>query len=109
VDNVSANERRGELLHILRRDIKTDAAKIKMELNVSRHTIMRDITALTLDGHDIDTARGHGGGVIYRGYYPFRNFLTKKEDGFLRNLLSNLEGEQAEIMGGIIKKLVKLR
>jgi len=102
---VSANERRDELKHILRRDIKTDAARIQMELNVSRHTVMRDITALTLEGYDIDTLRGHGGGIIYRGFNPCKAILTKKERGFLHFLLTSLEGEHAEIMSGIIMKL----
>lgn len=56
-------ERRDELVRLLRRRADWTVAGLARELEVSRRTVLRDLSALRDAGFDIDTFSGPGGGV----------------------------------------------
>ncbi len=74
------------------------------ELDVSRRTIMNDVTALSFD-YPIYTKPGEGGGVfITENYKPYANTLTQTELETLCRLYRKSEGKEKEILFRIIHK-----
>jgi transcriptional antiterminator len=76
---------------------------LSAELMVSRQTILRDITALTLEGYDIDTSRGNGGGVTYRGSHSHNRTENKEKIRVLTKLIQFTAGQDTKTLRNIIK------
>jgi predicted DNA-binding transcriptional regulator YafY len=60
---MGTGDRREQLLRLLRRRADWTVAELAERLEVSRRTILRDISALRDAGFDLDTLSGPGGGV----------------------------------------------
>jgi len=102
---VSAKTRRAELIRILRHRRKDTVGNLAFELGVSVSTINRDILVLTVDeGYLIDTAKGNGGGIIYRGQaYPHKGILSQVEVRTLKEAAEILGGKYAEVFNLMLK------
>ena len=102
---MSINERRDEIIRILRGGGITTIPYLSKSLETSVSTIKRDILVLTVDeGYPIDTIQGNGGGIVLRDYkHPHKRILSQKQIGVLRKYaLSADTPEDAEILNGIL-------
>ncbi len=96
--------RRMEIISILSAKGHMTTRELAWELDVSRRTIMNDITALPFD-YPIYTKPGEGGGVfITENYKPYANTLTQTELETLCRLYRKSEGKEKEILFRIIHK-----
>ena len=103
VRKVSANERRMQILEVLCERRFETIDNLMFEFQVSRATIKRDIQTLTLS-YPIYTVQGNGGGIrVMEGYCLGRKYLSKNQSKFLENIAKRLEGEELEMMQGILK------
>ena len=76
---------------------------LAFEFGVSEPTIRRDVLLLSAD-YPIYCRHGGGGGVHFEdGYSAGRKLLSDKQEELLRRLLPELDGEDTEIMLGILK------
>ena len=96
--------RRMEIISILSARGHATMRELAWELEVSRRTIMHDVTALSFD-YPIYTKSGEGGGVfITENYKPYINTLTQTELETLCGLYNRAEGKEREILFRIIHK-----
>jgi len=100
---LTANDRRMQLLDIMRQRRHGKINDIAVELGVSRYTIMRDIGWLTCS-YPIYTTTGNGGGVhIVDGYHLGMKYMTDKQALLLEKLSIDLVGDDLQTMKDIIK------
>lgn len=102
-ENVSANERRQQILSLLCQRRKDTVGNLATELDVSERTIRRDIEALTLS-YPIETICGrYGGGVKIADWYSqTRKRLSPKQTALLKRLSAGLQGEDLTEMEHIL-------
>ncbi|MCL2052789.1 MAG: HTH domain-containing protein [Lachnospiraceae bacterium] len=102
---MNANERRKEIIRILRGTIKIiTTPQLAMWLKASKSTIKRDILILTVDeGYPIDTVQGNGGGIILRDTkHPHKNILSQEQSRILEEFAQNCKDPyKASILIGI--------
>ena len=91
-EKATAGDRRVALLEYLRKHDRTTVDELSNKLNVSRRTVLRDITALT-QKHAVDTVRGRYGGV-YLSKDENAKRLTERQRQTLKKLLTVANPEQ---------------
>ena len=107
VRQVSANERRMQVIEVLCERRRDTIENLAFEFNVSYPTMVRDIQALSLS-HPIYTVQGNGGGVeVMDGYRLGRKYLNDKQSALLERLAKRLTGEDATVMKEILKQFTK--
>ena len=104
-ETVSVNERRAEIIRILRGTIQTTIPCLANMLNSSISTIKRDILALTVDeGYPIDTVQGNKGGIILRDFrHPYKKILSQEQIRVFTELAQTADTYQIEILNGILR------
>ena len=95
-------DRRVALLEYLRKHDRTTIDELSNKLNVSRRTVLRDITALTQE-HAVETVRGRYGGV-YLSKDKTAKRLTESQKRTLKELLTVASPEQQHDIRDIISK-----
>ena len=103
---MSVNERRTEIIRILRAKQKTTTGCLAEIFNVSTKTIQRDILALTVDeGYPIDTLKGNNGGLVLKNYkHPHKRILSQEQISVLTELAQTSNNTyHAEILNGILR------
>ena len=95
-------DRRVALLEYLQENERATVDELMNELNVSRRTVLRDVTALTQD-HAVETARGRYGGV-YLSKNKNAKKLTERQKQTLKELLTVANPEQQQDILEIINK-----
>ena len=95
-------DRRVALLEYLRKHDRTTIDELSNKLNVSRRTVLRDITALTQE-HAVETVRGRYGGV-YLSKNKNAKKLTERQKQTLKELLTVANPEQQHDIHDIISK-----
>ena len=95
-------DRRVALLEYLRKHDRTTVDELSNKLNVSRRTVLRDITALTQE-HAVETVRGRYGGV-YLSKNKNGMKLTEHQKQTLKELLTVASPEQQHDIREIISK-----
>lgn len=102
---MSATERRQEILEVLCRRRHDTYGNLACEFNVSIMTIRRDVAAL-MCSYPIETVHGgrHGGVRVADGYYLPRLPLTAKQAALLKNLKTQLAGDDLDTFNGILAK-----
>ena len=95
-------DRRVALLEYLRKHDRTTIDELSNKLNVSRRTVLRDITALTQE-HAVETVRGRYGGV-YLSKNKKAKRLTESQKRTLKELLTVANPEQQQDILEIINK-----
>jgi predicted DNA-binding transcriptional regulator YafY len=101
---VSVNERRNEIIRILRGTRLISVSCLAETLNVSVSTIKRDILALTVDeGYSIDTVMGKKGGIVLTDFrHPHKHILSQEQIKVLTELIQTANTYNAEILSGIL-------
>ena len=95
---IKTAERRLLLLDLLCERRKETLDNLAFELKVSKATIKRDISILSLS-YPIYTTPGIGGGIqLVEGFRLGMKYLTDKQVAFLERLLLDAEGEEKEIL-----------
>ncbi len=95
-------DRRIALLEYLQENKRASVDELSNEFNVSRRTVLRDITALT-QKHAVETVRGRYGGV-YLSKNKNGMKLTKHQKQTLKELLTVASPEQQHDIREIISK-----
>ena len=95
-------DRRVTLLEYLQENERATVDELMNELNVSRRTVLRDITALT-QKHAVETVRGRYGGV-YLSKNKTAKRLTESQKRTLKELLTVANLEQQQDILEIINK-----
>ena len=103
-ETVSVNERRAEIIRILRCAGQTTIPCLAEKLGTSVSTIKRDILILTVDdGYPIDSVQGNGGGIVLRDYkHPHKRILSQEQITVLTELAQTADTYQADILHGIL-------
>ena len=101
---MSVNERRNEIMRILRTGKLTTIPQLVEQLRSSRSTIKRDILALTVDEeYPIDTIQGNGGGVILRDFrHPHKHILSQEQIKVLEEIAETANTYHSEVLKGIL-------
>ncbi len=100
--NVTASERRAEIMRIMTARRSETAPRLARELEVSINTIRRDILILTLD-YPLETQRGNGGCVkVADWYHPHRNILSCEQQRVLSDLSSICDTHQANVLNQML-------
>ena len=104
-ETVSVNERRTEIIRILRSTIQTTIPCLAKTLNTSVSTIKRDILALTVDeGYPIDTSQGNKGGITLSNFrHPHKHILSQEQIKVLTELAQIANTHQIEVLNGILR------
>jgi len=104
-ETVSVNERRTEIIRILRSTRQISVSYLANMLNASVSTIKRDILALTVDeGYPIDTIMGKKGGIVLRDFkHPHKRILSQEQIKVLTELIQIANAHQIEILNGILR------
>lgn len=95
-------DRRVALLEYLQENERATVDELMNEFNVSRRTVLRDITALT-QKHAVETVRGRYGGV-YLSKDENVMKLTEHQKQTLKELLTAANPEQQHDIREIISK-----
>ena len=95
-------DRRVALLEYLQENKRATVDELMNELNVSRRTVLRDVTALTQE-YDVETVRGRYGGV-YLSKNKNAKKLTERQKQTLKELLTVASPEQQHDIQEIISK-----
>ena len=95
-------DRRVALLEYLQENKRATVDELVNELNVSRRTVLRDVTALT-QKHAVETVRGRYGGV-YLSKDKTAKRLTESQKRTLKELLTVASPEQQHDIHDIISK-----
>ena len=95
-------DRRIALLEYLQENKRASVDELANEFNVSRRTVLRDITALT-QKHAVETVRGRYGGV-YLSKDKTAKRLTESQKQTLKELLTVASPEQQHDIREIISK-----
>ena len=95
-------DRRVALLECLQENKRATVDELMNELNVSRRTVLRDVTALTQE-YDVETVRGRYGGV-YLSKNKNAKKLTERQKQTLKELLTVASPEQQHDIQEIISK-----
>ena len=97
-------ERREEILDYLAANRCTTAPELAAMFCVSVQTIWIDLRELSHD-YPLEIIPGRGGGVrVMDGRYIYRGKFTPEEEKLMRRLHSLLQGEDRQIMAGILRK-----
>ena len=101
---MSVNERRAEIIRILRCAGQTTIPCLAEKLGTSVSTIKRDILILTVDeGYPIDSVQGNGGGIVLRDYkHPHKRILSQEQISVLTELAKTSDTYRADILYGIL-------
>jgi len=104
-ETVSVNERRAEILRILRGAGKTTIPRLAKDLKASISTIKRDVLALTVDeGYPIDTVQGNSGGIFLRDFkHPHKHILSHEQIKVLTELAQTADTYHADVLNGILR------
>ena len=101
---MDTTHRRMEIISILSVKGHVTMRELAWEFDVSRRTIMHDVTALSFD-YPIYTKSGEGGGFfITEDYKPYANTLTQTELETLCRIYGRAKGKEKEILFRIIHK-----
>lgn len=105
---MTQHERQQEILAALYQRRYDTMSNLAQEFGVCRQTIYRDIAALSIVHPEIIVKSGrYGGGIsIEKGCYAKKKILTRKEQELLQKLQRSLNGEDYEIMRGLLHRLV---
>ena len=95
-------DRRVALLEYLQENKRATVDELVNELNVSRRTVLRDVTALT-QKHAVEAVRGRYGGV-YLSKNKNAKKLTERQKQTLKELLTVASPEQQHDIHDIISK-----
>ncbi len=100
-------DRQIELINLLLRGGRTTVSRISAELEVSPHTVKRDIADLQFH-FPIDTYAGRGGGVEMNAAFNINGYMLKQEyvkliEYALKFLAASDDG-MAEPAGRLLKK-----
>ena len=95
-------DRRVTLLECLQENERATVDELANELNVSRRTVLRDVTALT-QKHAVEAVRGRYGGV-YLSKNKNAKKLTERQKQTLKELLTVANPEQQHDIHDIISK-----
>lgn len=102
---MGANERRMAILHTLCCRRHVTIAYLAAEYKVSRSTVRDDVDILSLS-YPIVSVRGNGGGIKVADWYQTDSMLlTPAQMELLLRISSQLSGDDALIMSGIINLL----
>ena len=74
------NERRKQLLGLLKSDSSCTLCSLSQSLGVSERTVSRDIFELKEEGYTIETCRGRGGGLRLNGLWGVERILLRDVD-----------------------------
>lgn len=102
---MSVNERRDEIIRIMRGKVKTTVSYLANELGVSVSTIKRDILALTAEEHyPIDATKGNGGGIVLKNHrHPHKRILSQEHIAVLTELAQTENTYHAEVLNEILR------
>lgn len=101
---MNAAERRMEIISILICKHHVTARELAWEFDVSIHTILNDIRAMSF-GYPIYTKAGAGGGIfIMDSYKPYNNTLTLLELKSLQRVYETVKEEDRKIILQVIRK-----
>ena len=101
---MTAVDRREEILDYLAANRSATAPELAVRFQVSAKTIRRDLEWLS-HGYPLEIIPGNGGGVrVMDGRYIYRGKFTPEEEKLMRRLNSLLQGEDRQIMAGILRK-----
>jgi len=100
----SAVERRQEIIEYLCECRTTNVIKLCRKFDVSRSTILRDLSYLTCS-YPIFTQQGNGGNVyIQEGYYLHKEYLTEAQREFLEKIKETVDANGIDIVNSILEK-----
>ena len=100
---MTANERRAEIMRILKYRQRETMSQLAHEVGVSIRTIRNDVTILT-SSYPLDTKRGKGGSVILEEWYQSNKvILTNKQQYVLIKLMEKVD--EAEEKKSLIELL----
>ena len=101
---MSTNERREELIRILRGGQRTSITRLMQQLNVSRSTINRDLQVLTVERHyPIQSEVGRAGGVYMQNYrHMHKRILSQQQIKALNTAIASADIETAASLQGIL-------
>jgi len=101
---MTAADRRMEIISIFVVSGHVTTRELAQELDVSRRTIMHDVSVLSY-GYPIYTKQGANGGVfIMESYKPYNNTLTVTEQERLKKMYRAAEGEDRKILKRVLRK-----
>ncbi|ERJ95690.1 HTH domain protein [Selenomonas sp. oral taxon 892 str. F0426] len=100
-------DRRAAILDVLHQRKYDTMRNLAHEFGVSRQTIQKDITALSLDHPEIDVRSGrHQGGVFIKdGFRSDRRYLNPGEVELLERLRDRESGKDRQTLDGILRRL----
>ena len=100
---LSALQRQYEILTILFERRFETAPNLAFEFSVCKNTIYNDIGLLSLS-FPIYTIQGNGGGIfVMDGAKLGRKYLTEKQMSLLTKLMSQLTGDELQVMQSILR------
>lgn len=101
-------DRQRRILEILSARRYETIPNLAFELDVSRHTIMRDLNEITDCASFYTTCGKHGGGVYaVDGWYYSKSYLTAEQEALLRKQLPGLQPEERRTMQSILDAFAK--
>ena len=100
-------DRRTAIMDVLYQRRWDTMSNLAHEFGVSRQTIQKDITSLSLDHPEIDVRSGrHNGGVfIKQGFRSDRKYLRPEEIELLEYLRDKLSGKKRLILDALLRRL----
>lgn len=100
-----ATERRDEILNLLLEKRFVTTEELLTRFNVSRQTIITDITVLTVS-YPIYPRMGKGGGYeIENGYHLGKQYLNEEQEDLIRRLAAtDLDDQSRAILNSILDK-----
>jgi len=105
----SAVERRQEIIEYLCECRTTNVIKLCRKFDVSRSTILRDLSYLTCS-YPIFTQQGNGGSVyIQEGYFLHKEYLSTEQQDYLEKLIINSDEKEIEIINSIIERFGRIK
>lgn len=100
-------ERRIRLLVTLCKRRHDTVYNLAFEFQVNERTIRNDIEVLSTNFPVYTVCGRHGGVFIDEDYRLGMQYLTDREEAFLEKILVTLNGEDKEIMSGVLRKFAK--
>jgi predicted DNA-binding transcriptional regulator YafY len=95
-------ERQAEIIRILMGRKTETVPRLARELGVSKNTIYRDISLLSID-YPISTKQGNTGGVSLEDYnHPHKNLFSQEQQRVLTELLSVADKYQVKVLKGLL-------
>jgi predicted DNA-binding transcriptional regulator YafY len=102
VSIVRIRERQAEIIRILHGRKTETVPRLALELGVSKNTIYRDISQLSID-YPLTTQQGNCGGVTLADWHqPYKNLFSREEQQVITELLAVADKRQAKVLKGLL-------